>query len=170
MRRRDIDLEGLTVRVRRAQAELQSGRLFDMAPKSAAGVRTVSLPAELLGEVTRHLEQFAVPGREGHAFVGPQVGQLRRNNFRADWVKARKAAGVTSERHFHDLRHTGNTPASTAGASTRELMTRTGHSSSRAALIHQHMTSDRDRAVADRLGAMIREGGGGGRLPAGDVD
>ncbi|WP_435842384.1 tyrosine-type recombinase/integrase [Streptomyces collinus] len=72
-------------------------------------------------------------------------------------VKARKAAGVTAELYFHDLRHTGNTLASTAGASTRELMTRMGHSSSRAALIYQHMTSDRDRAIADRLGAMTRE-------------
>ncbi|WP_438948386.1 integrase [Streptomyces mirabilis] len=35
-----------------------------------------------------------------------------------------------------------------------------GHSSSRAALIYQHMTSDRDRAIADRLGVMIRDGGG----------
>ncbi|CAL9447871.1 integrase [Streptomyces sp. enrichment culture] len=35
-----------------------------------------------------------------------------------------------------------------------------GHSSSRAALIYRHMTSDRDRAIADRLGAMIRDGGG----------
>lgn len=74
--------------------------------------------------------------------------------------QARKAAGVTTELHFHDLRHTGNTPASTAGASTRELMTRMGHSSSHAALIYQHMTSDRDRAIADRLGAMIRGSGG----------
>jgi integrase len=74
-------------------------------------------------------------------------------------VKARKVEGVTAELHFHDLRHTGNTLASTAGASTRELMTRMGHSSARAALIYQHMTSDRDRAIADRLGAMIRGGG-----------
>lgn len=51
------------------------------------------------------------------------------------------------------------TLASTAGASTRELITRMGHSSSRAALIYQHMTSDRDRAIADRLGAMVRGGG-----------
>lgn len=43
----------------------------------------------------------------------------------------------------------------------REPMTRMGRSSSRAALIHQHMTSDRDRATAERLGAMIRDGGGG---------
>ncbi|WP_225656047.1 tyrosine-type recombinase/integrase [Streptomyces pseudogriseolus] len=161
LRRRDIDLEGLTVIVRRAQAELQDGRLFDKAPKSAAGVRSVSFPAELLDAVTHHLEHFAAPGRDGHVFVGPQGGQLRRSNFRDDWVKARKAAGVTDELHFHDLRHTGNTLASTAGASTRGLMTRMGHSSSRAALIYQHMTSDRDRAIADRLGAMSRDGGGG---------
>lgn len=53
----------------------------------------------------------------------------------------------------------GNTLASTAGASTRELMARVGHSSSRVALVYQHMTSD--RAIADRLGAMISDGGGG---------
>jgi hypothetical protein len=35
-----------------------------------------------------------------------------------------------------------------------------GHSSSRAALIYQHMTDDRDRAIADLLGAKIRDGGG----------
>ncbi len=35
-----------------------------------------------------------------------------------------------------------------------------GHSSSRAALIYQHMTSDRYRASANRLGA-ISDGGGG---------
>ncbi|MBB4714582.1 integrase [Streptomyces luteogriseus] len=84
---------------------------------------------------------------------------MSRSNFRGDWVKARKAGGVTAERHLHDLRHTGNTPASTAGAGTRELMTRMGHSSSRAALIHPHMTSDRDRAITDRLGDMIRKSG-----------
>ncbi|MEV6179764.1 tyrosine-type recombinase/integrase [Streptomyces sp. NPDC052015] len=160
LRRRDIDLEGLTVSVRRSQAELQDGRLFDKAPKSAAGIRAISFPAELLDDVTRHLEQFAAPGRDGNVFVGPRGGQLRRSNFRDDWITARDAAGVSAELHFHDLRHTGNTLASTAGASTRELMTRMGHSSSRAALIYQHMTSDRDRAIADRLGAMIREGGG----------
>jgi hypothetical protein len=30
----------------------------------------------------------------------------------------------------------------------------------RSLAIYQHMTSDRDRAIADRLGAMIRGGGG----------
>ncbi|WP_432118722.1 tyrosine-type recombinase/integrase [Streptomyces sp. bgisy032] len=84
---------------------------------------------------------------------------MRRSNFRDDWVKARKAAGVTAELHFHDLRHTSNTLASTAGANTRELTTRMGHSISRATLITQHMTSARDRAIADRLKVMIRKSG-----------
>ncbi|GGV05962.1 hypothetical protein GCM10010260_49230 [Streptomyces filipinensis] len=54
--RRDIGLEAPTVTVGRAQAELQDGRLFDKAPKSAAGVRSVSFPAELLDAVAHHLE------------------------------------------------------------------------------------------------------------------
>lgn len=37
------------------------------------------------------------------------------------------------------------------------LMTRMGHSTARAALIYQHMTADRDRAIADRLGAVIHK-------------
>ncbi|MBP5906447.1 hypothetical protein F3K40_12930 [Streptomyces sp. LBUM 1478] len=42
----------------------------------------------------------------------------------------------------------------------RTLGKRASDRSSRVALIYQHMTSDRDRAIADRLGAMIREGRG----------
>ncbi|MFD2691724.1 tyrosine-type recombinase/integrase [Streptomyces phyllanthi] len=98
-------------------------------------------------------------GADGR-LVGQQVGQRLDEPRLQVGERGRYAAGVTAELHCHDLRHTGNTLASTAGASTRELMTRMGHSSSRAALIYQHITSDRDRAIADRLGAMIREGGG----------
>ncbi|MEV5162734.1 tyrosine-type recombinase/integrase [Streptomyces sp. NPDC053728] len=156
LRRRDIDTAGRVVLVQRAQAEMQNGKLFDKAPKSAAGVRPVAFPDEILPDVIEHLERYAGPGRDGHIFLGPQGGQLRRSNFRDDWIKARKAAGISTDVHFHDLRHTGNNLVA-ATASTRELMTRMGHSTARAALIYQHMTADRDRAIADRLGAMIRK-------------
>lgn len=160
LRRRDIDVTGRVVLVQRAQAEMQDGKLFDKAPKSAAGVRPVAFPDEILADVTEHLEHCAGAGRDGHVFLGPQGGRLRRSNFRDDWIKARTKAGITADVHFHDLRHTGNTLVA-AGASTRELMTRMGHSTARAALIYQHMTADRDRAIADRLGAMIRQSNGG---------
>ena len=56
--------------------------------------------------------------------------------------------------HFHDLRHTGNTLAA-EGASLRELMARMGHSSARAALIYQHATKDRERAIGAAISARI---------------
>jgi hypothetical protein len=42
--------------------------------------------------------------------------------------------------------------AAATGASLRELMERTGHSSSRAALIYQHASRGRDEAIAAALG------------------
>ena len=41
------------------------------------------------------------------------------------------------------------------GVTTKELMARIGHASPRAALIYQHATEERDRAVADDLEAQI---------------
>lgn len=112
---------------------------------------------EILPALVEHLDTFAKKGKDAHLFEGPRGGLLRRSNFRDTWADARKDAGISADVPFHDLRHTGNTLASSAGASTRELMTRMGHSSTRAALIYQHMTAGRDRAIADKLGEMIRK-------------
>ncbi len=57
--------------------------------------------------------------------------------------------------HFHDLRHTGNTLAASARASTRELMHRMGHATMRAALIYQHATSERDHEIARTMDRRI---------------
>jgi integrase len=57
----------------------------------------------------------------------------------------------------HDLRHVGGTLAATTGASLKELMARLGHSSTRAALIYQHATRDRDKAIALALGDLVRQ-------------
>jgi chemotaxis response regulator CheB len=43
-----------------------------------------------------------------------------------------------------------------SGASLRDLMTRMGHDSMRAALIYQHKTQGADRKIADRLEALIQ--------------
>ena len=143
--------------MKRTQAELHTGNLIDKAPKTSAGVRAIAFPAEILPALVDHLDSFTAKAKDAHLFQGPRKGLLRRSNFRDDWVAAKKGAGVSADVHFHDLRHTGNTPASSTGARTRELMTRMGHSSTRAALIYQHMTAGRDRVIADKLGEMIRK-------------
>ena len=56
---------------------------------------------------------------------------------------------------FHDLRHAAGTLSAVGGATSKELMARVGHSSSRAALVYQHATAERDRAIADALDHLI---------------
>ncbi|WP_405856063.1 site-specific integrase [Streptomyces sp. NBC_00090] len=87
LRRRDLDLTRSVVLVRRAQSELQNGTLADKAPKSAAGVRSVAFPDELVPELAHHLAHFAGAGQDGHLFQGPRGGLLRRSNFRDDWTR-----------------------------------------------------------------------------------
>jgi hypothetical protein len=70
-------------------------------------------------------------------------------------MPATRAAGVEGLR-FHDLRHTAATLAIAAGASTRELMVRMGHSSSVAALRYQHVMADRDDAIATALDELVQ--------------
>nr|BFE85945.1 hypothetical protein GCM10020093_085460 [Planobispora longispora] len=43
-------------------------------------------------------------------------------------------------------------------ASLKELMARMGHSSTKAAMIYLHAAKDRDRAIADALGEIVKEG------------
>jgi hypothetical protein len=56
---------------------------------------------------------------------------------------------------IHDLRHTSATLSIVAGAGTRELMARMGHSSSAAALRYQHVMAGRDAAIAAALDQLI---------------
>ncbi|MEU0586249.1 tyrosine-type recombinase/integrase [Streptomyces sp. NPDC006132] len=157
LHRRDIDLDHGTVRVRRAVAELFNGQREIKAPKSAAGKRTVSIPAAIIPDIRDHLERYAEAGADGRVFLGAKGATPRRNHFNRLWRKACSDAGIKGL-HFHDLRHTGNTLAASTGASTRELMARMGHSTARAALIYQHASAARDRLIADALSDLVDKG------------
>lgn len=179
LRRRDVDFDIGEVHVRNSQAELSGGRLVIKAPKSDAGRRTVAIPAVVLPELARHVQEFAGDGEEGIVFLGTLGGRLRRHNFRKIWLQALDDAGLGSVgAHFHDLRHTGNHLAAIAGASTKELMARMGHSSVRAALIYQHATRERDHEIAAAMSRNVEleppdqqpEGHAGGTEGASDSD
>ena len=68
------------------------------------------------------------------------------------------------ERNLHSVRGAGiglSRPApygqhvaASTGASTKELMAGMGHASPRAALIYQHATAERDRAIAEALSEL----------------
>ena len=155
--RGDIDMSRRTVSVTKAYSELRGSILVVGPTKSRAGVRVVSFPALVLPFLTEHLSRWVTDDPGALVFTGGSGGALRRSNFRgaARWKDACAAIGAPGL-HFHDLRHTGNTLAAQTGVSLRDLMSRMGHDSPRAALIYQHATSGADRAIADALDAMAR--------------
>jgi integrase len=115
--------------------------------------------AGLRGDIEAHLDRFAQAGPNGRLFVGPQGGIPRRRNFNRVWQTTINRAGIPGDLdlHLHDLRHTGSTWSAQSGATLKELMARIGHSSTRAAMIYQHASRDRDEAIAAALDALIVE-------------
>ena len=85
---------------------------------------------------------------------GQQLGWVNWVNIHRVPLWSALVVSILPNAHFHDPRHTGGTLAATTGATPKELMTRLGHSSTRAAMIYQHATRDRDTAIAQALGTL----------------
>jgi integrase len=157
LRRDRVDLEGARVTVAEQVVELIDGTRSIGPPKTESSRRVVTIPPHVIEELQCHLDSWVASDEESILFTAPDGGLVRRSNFRRRvWEVATTKVGVPAL-HFHDLRHTGNTLAAATGASTKELMARMGHASSRAALIYQHATEDRDVAIAHALSAMVEE-------------
>jgi len=163
LQRADIDIRERTVRVARQLQELKTGELIFGPPKTEAGRRTIVLPPHVIGDIDEHLKQWVGPESDALVFTSPDRTPLRRSNFtRRVWRPTCDMCSLSAFR-FHDLRHTGNTLAASTGASTKELMSRMGHASPRAALIYQHATLERDRVLADALSKLANAAGSAAR-------
>jgi len=115
----------------------------------------VPFPDILKADLRAHLDRF-VPDDAQLVFTSPAGMPMRHSNFyRRAWLPAVTRIG-RQDLHFHDLRHTGNMLTADAGANLRELMDRMGHSSTRAALIYLHSSSERQRTLADSIGKAAR--------------
>ena len=104
-------------------------------------------------DLVAHLAEFTDSEPSAFVFLGENSGWLRRSNFRraTHWRTTVERVGLPPGFRFHDLRHTGNQLAAEAGATTRELMRRMGHSTVRAAMRYQHSTDRRDREIAAEM-------------------
>jgi integrase len=154
LRRKDVDLEAGVIRIEQSRTITMHGKSLTKEPKSIAGRRTIALPSFLIGRVRQHLESFSGPDGDSLVFRGVTGVQLTGNVLQVAWQRARAQVGRTDLR-LHDLRHTGLTLAAATGATTVELMHRAGHSSSAAAMRYQHATKERDRIIANALGALV---------------
>ncbi|MFF1839293.1 tyrosine-type recombinase/integrase [Streptomyces sp. NPDC058231] len=156
LRRRDVDLDEMTIRVRMAAPELTTGRRAPGDTKSEAGKRVVVLPAFLRTDLRRHLDWYAERGPDGLLFVGEKGKPFRRSTFGRKWCRARGLVGMPDGFRFYDLRHTGHTLATRSGATLKDTMVRAGQSSEKAALIYQHSDLERQQEVASGLDELVR--------------
>ena len=125
-------------------------------PKTAAAVRSVSLPRFLVDVLARHLERY--PSTEMElVFSAPDGGSLRRTNFRRRvWVPA-VAASVGQPMRFHDLRHTHAAILIGQGEHPKVIQSRLGHASIKTTLdTYGHLFEGLDEAAADRMDERYR--------------
>jgi integrase len=156
LRRKDIVLssEGLpvSIRVRRAVTRADGEYLVD-SPKSAAGVRTVSIPPHIREDVAAYLD--SLPGSGEVMLFAPRTGShMAPSTLYKQWYPVWEAAGLPHLR-WHDLRHFSGTVAAQHGATLAELMSRLGHSSVRVAMLYQHAAAERDEAIAAAMSRSI---------------
>lgn len=126
LRIRDVDLAASTLRVTRAWKRIPGG--FEIGPpKTAAGRRTVTLPAEVVAALTPLCDR----PRDELLFVTPLSGrQYHHSNFyRRIWTPACEAAGLTRRPRIHDLRHTHASWLIRLGIRLEVIQDRLGHES-----------------------------------------
>lgn len=141
----DVDLEEEVVHVRKS--------------KTPAGVRKVAIPPHII-PLLRHASQWS---DSESFFTSPRGGRMVANTFYHAFARARKRLGL-DHLTIHDLRHTGNTLAANAGATTKDLMKRSGHASEAAAKRYLHAVDGRDAEIAKAL-SKIASHGDAARLP-----
>lgn len=153
LRRQDIDLLHGIVMIRQTRTETIKRKEVLKPPKSVAGIRDLSIPPNILGALTDHLERFVGPEPGSLIVTGRDGEPLTFGSVDYHLGKARRAIG-RPEVTLHDLRHTGLTWAAATGATTKELMKRGGHASPTAALRYQHAVQDRDVVLAQAMAKM----------------
>ena len=158
LRRRDVDLTNEVLRIRHSVARTRTQGRVVKEPKSAAGVRVVTIPSNLLPAIEDHLQRFAAPGPDGLLFPGTtKTGHLSETTPNRHWYKARAAAG-RPDLNWHSLRHTGATMAADSGVPLKALMRRMGHSTPAMALRYQHAAKGHDKQIAEHLSMVATAG------------
>lgn len=124
-------------------------------PKTRSGTRVVHVPPPFLPLLQRHLLEHAAPGEEGLLFPGDRTDHMS-TRFLMDRFREAREAADRPDLTIHHLRHTALTIAGQHGATAAELQARAGHASQAAMAIYQHATLDRDKLLADQIGATYQ--------------
>jgi integrase len=154
LRRKDVHHEGdrMTLRIRRA-ATIVNKELVTGPPKTDAGIRDVTVPPHVAEMLREHMTQHTGRGPEAFVFTTTRGRRLSKTAFTKS-VKNGFAAVGKPDMRVHDLRHVGATLAAQAGATTKELMSRLGHTTPAMAMRYQIAAQERDAKIAEAMSKL----------------
>jgi integrase len=157
LRRKDIQTEGdrITLRIRRAATRVDS-KLVVGPPKTDAGIRDVTVPPHVAEQLREHMQKYTGRGPEAFVFTTTRGQRLSTTAF-TKVVKNGFAAVGKPDMRVHDLRHVGATLAAQAGATTKELMSRLGHTTPGMAMRYQIAAQDRDAKIAEAMSQLAAQ-------------
>ena len=150
LQRKNLDVVNRRVRVVEQLVRTQDGKFHRKAPKTSAGVRSITISRMTAEVMTSHLERFAGTGPDGLVFPNTAGNPLAESSFYAHHFKKAQSACALKLR-FHDLRHTSVALAIAGGAHPKAIQARMGHSSIA-------VTLDRYGHLLPSLDADIAEG------------
>lgn len=127
-------------------------------PPKAGSAGEVAIPAFVAVKVRDHLATYVDPSPNAPVFPSSldRSRPISHTAFTRWWNQARDE--VRPGYRFHSLRHTALTRAAQAGATLAELQRRGRHADASTALRYQQAEDSRDRAIADALDVLMREG------------
>ena len=159
LRVRHLDLQRGVVNVTESSPEVE-GRKIPGDTKNRKA-RAVYIGPELRGMLREHLTRYGRPlDRESFVFTGDREAQIRQNAFRARvFQPAARKAGIDPVPTVHDLRHTAASLMAKAGYTLLEAQRALGHSTQAMVERYSHLYEEGQRAKAESLDALLRDGG-----------
>jgi integrase len=160
LRWRDIDFDKATLQVAQT-VELIGGKVCLSLPKTDRSCRTISLPAGLLPELTRHRKEQAALrlklglGKADLVFTSPEGKMLHPVVFCDAFARKTRAAGLKTK--FHALRHMHITYLLKSGVPVHVVSARAGHTRASITLdAYSHLLGDEDALAAKQADQILR--------------
>lgn len=148
----DVDLRGRSICVER-QLVRASGRIYETAPKSSAGLRTIPISAALVEDLRAHLLNQIFICRRGDYVLSCDGRRVEPRTVNR-WLAAAAARAGVEDAHPHRWRHTYGADAVSAGVDIRVLQRLLGHSNiSVTARYYAYVRPDVLRSAADLIAA-----------------
>ena len=134
LRRRHIDLKGLTIQIseqvqRVTNPKTGKGETVTLSPKTRSSIRTVPMTRALADRLAAWMEQRGITDPDAHLFTSDRTGGVHYGqHYRNAFAKAREQVSGLETMRPHDLRKDCLSRMMEMGATVSEVMAQGGHS------------------------------------------